>query len=307
MPPATAPRLVRFAQLSVAAAVATFLLKLAAWKLTGSVGLLSDALESLANLAAALIATAALAVAGRPEDEEHAFGHSKAEYFSSGIEGLLILFAAAGIGWAAIPRVLAPQPLAAPWAGTITAVVASAVNLAVAIVLRRAGSRHGSPALTASAHHLMTDVWTSAAVVVAVILTALTGWHRIDPILGILLCFHIAFTGVKLIWSSAQGLMDASLPEAELERVKAILNRRPEVSWHALRTRQGGACRFISVHLLMPGDWSVTRAHGVADAIEHDIAEALGQAAVFTHIEPADDPASMADQHLVRTAPVRPA
>jgi len=250
--------LTQYAALSVAAAVLTFLLKLVAWKLTGSVSLLSDALESLANLAAALVALASLAVAVRPEDEEHAFGHSKAEYFAAGIEGALIMIAAVAIGWTAIERFFSPQALTQPVAGIAVSVLASLVNLWVARLLYKVGRERRSVALEADAKHLMTDVWTSVVVVAAVILVALTGWPWLDPALGLLLAFHIIATGLKLVRESMHGLMDSALPGEELEMIRGVLSKYAAegVQYHALRTRRAAALRFASVHL--PGRMSLS-------------------------------------------------
>jgi cation diffusion facilitator family transporter len=294
--------LVRYAWLSVAAALLTFFLKLLSWKVTGSVSLLSDALESLANLAAAFIAMASLSVAARPADDEHAYGHTKAEYFASGIEGALILVAAAGIGWSAIDRLTDPQALEEPMLGILLSSAASLVNLVVARVLFTVGRRHHSIALEADAKHLMTDVWTSAAVIVAVALISLTGWLWLDPVLGLLLACHIVATGIRLVHQSMLGLMDTGLPPDELTTVRTVLDRFHEqgVQYHALRTRVAGARRFMSVHLLFPGAWSVTRAHALSEEIEAAVREAVPRLTVLTHLEPIEDPASWHDVGLDR-------
>ncbi len=294
--------LTQYAALSVAAAVLTFLLKLVAWKLTGSVSLLSDALESLANLAAALVALASLAVAVRPEDEEHAFGHSKAEYFAAGIEGALIMIAAVAIGWTAIERFFSPQALTQPAAGIAVSVLASLVNLWVARLLYKVGRERRSVALEADAKHLMTDVWTSVVVVAAVILVALTGWPWLDPALGLLLAFHIIATGLKLVRESMHGLMDSALPGEELEMIRGVLSKYAAegVQYHALRTRRAAALRFASVHLLMPGAWSISRGHDLAERIERDLRIAIPGLIIFTHLEPIEDPVSWEDVTLER-------
>ncbi len=294
--------LTQYAALSVAAAVLTFLLKLVAWKLTGSVSLLSDALESLANLAAALVALASLAVAVRPEDEEHAFGHSKAEYFAAGIEGALIMIAAVAIGWTAIERFFSPQALTQPVAGIAVSVLASLVNLWVARLLYKVGRERRSVALEADAKHLMTDVWTSVVVVAAVILVALTGWPWLDPALGLLLAFHIIATGLKLVRESMHGLMDSALPGEELEMIRGVLSKYAAegVQYHALRTRRAAALRFASVHLLMPGAWSISRGHDLAERIERDLRIAIPGLIIFTHLEPIEDPVSWEDVTLER-------
>ena len=295
--------LTQYAAISVAAAVLTFLLKLVAWKLTGSVSLLSDALESLANLAAALVALASLAVAVRPEDEEHAFGHSKAEYFAAGIEGALIMIAAVAIGWTAIERFFAPQALTQPMAGVAVSVVASLVNLMVARLLYKVGRERRSVALEADARHLMTDVWTSVVVVAAVILVAITGWPWLDPVLGLLLAFHIIATGLKLVRESMHGLMDSALPGEELESIRSVLEKYAAegVQYHALRTRRAAALRFASVHLLMPGAWTIAHGHDLAERIEGDLRTSIPGLIIFTHLEPIEDPVSWEDVSLERT------
>lgn len=296
--------LTHFALLSVAAAVVTFLLKLVAWRLTGSVGLLSDALESLANLAAALIALASLAVAVRPEDEEHAFGHSKAEYFAAGIEGALILLAAVAIGWTAVDRFFSPRALTEPLAGLAVSVGASLINLVVARVLMKVGMQRRSVALEADARHLMTDVWTSVVVVLAVALVAITGWSWLDPLLGLLLAFHIIATGVRLIRESLLGLMDSGLPAVEMDAIRGVLARffAEGVQYHALRTRRAGALKFMSVHLLMPGAWTIAHGHDIAERLENDLRKTVPGLIVFTHMEPEEDPVSWQDVALERKA-----
>jgi cation diffusion facilitator family transporter len=298
-------RLTRFAWLSVAAAVATIALKLGAYLLTHSVGLLSDALESVVNLAGALMALAMLVVAARPPDEDHAYGHGKAEYFSSVLEGTLILAAAVSIGVAAVGRLLEPRALEQIGLGLGVSVVASLLNLAVAVVLLRAGRRHRSIALEANARHLLTDVWTSAGVVAGVGAVALTGWQRLDPVVALLVAGNIVRTGIGLVRRSVSGLMDAALPAGEVEALRAVLARYAEsgARFHALRTRRAGPRRFVSVHVLVPGDWTVARGHQLLERIEADIRAALDNASVLTHLEPLDDPSAWEDIALDRTAP----
>ncbi len=302
--PSTTTSLVRFAWLSVAAALLTFFLKLLAWKVTGSVSLLSDALESLANLAAALVTMASLIVAARPADDEHAYGHTKAEYFASGIEGALILVAAAGIGWSAVDRFFAPRALGQPYLGIALSAVASIVNLTVARLLFSVARRHHSVALEADAKHLMTDVWTSGVAILAVALVSLTGWSWLDPALGLLLAAHIVTTGIKLVHHSMLGLMDTGLPPGELAAVRAVLDSfAPRgVQHHALRTRVAGARRFMSVHLLFPGEWSVARAHALSEEIEAALRQAVPRLTILTHLEPIEDPTSWSDVGLDRSA-----
>jgi cation diffusion facilitator family transporter len=305
-PSSTPVPLTRYAWLSVAAAIFTLLLKLAAWYMTGSVSMLSDALESLANLAAAFFAVASLTVAARPADEEHAYGHSKAEYFASAVEGTLIIAAAAGIGWAAIDRFFHPQSLQGVGPGLAVSAVASTVNLAVARVLIRVARNRHSPALEADGKHLMTDVWTSVATLAAVAAVVLTGWQWLDPAFGLLLAGHIVGTGVKLVHQSALGLMDTALPEEDLSTIKSILARLDGegLQYHALRTRRAGARCFMSLHLLVPGTWSVTQAHDRAEDLELELRAAVPRLNVITHIEPLGDPLSMKDARLDRE-PVR--
>jgi cation diffusion facilitator family transporter len=302
-PPAAARIvLTRYAWLSIAAAVGTILLKGGAWVLTGSVALLSDALESFANLAAAVVALLALAVAARPADEEHAYGHTKAEYFASGFEGALVLAAAVAIVVAAVRRLLAPQSLELVGWGVAITLLATLVNLLVARTLLAAAREHGSIALEADAKHLLTDVWTSAGVIVGVVTAAATGWLRLDPLLALLVALHITRTGYDLMRRSALGLLDTGLPEPLRDTVRAILDRHAEqgVRYHALRTRQAGTRRFISFHVLVPGEWTVQRGHDLLEAIEAEVRAAVPRSTVFTHLEPLEDPVSWVDTTLER-------
>lgn len=303
--PATRGFLVRYAWLSIAAALATIVLKLAAYALTDSVGLLSDALESVVNLAGAVMALCMLVIAARPPDDDHAHGHDKAEYFSSGVEGTLILIAAAGIAWAAFERLRAPRPLEQIGAGLAVSITASAINFAVARVLLRVGRRERSITLEADAQHLMTDVWTSVGVVTAVGLVALTGWQRLDPIVALLVAANIVFTGVGLVRRSTLGLLDTALPPAQQDSVRTVLDRYAAngVQYHALRTRQAGARRFVSVHVLVPGEWTVQRGHDLLERMEAEIRSALPGASVLTHLEPKEDASSWEDQALDRAEP----
>ena len=284
----TSPSLTRFAWLSIAAAVSTLLLKLLAWRLTGSVGMLSDALESLVNLAAAVMALAMLHVAAQPPDEEHAYGHSKAEYFSSALEGLMILVAAASIIWTAWPRLFAPQPLEQVGLGLAISLLASGINLAVGLILLKAGKRHHSIVLEADGHHLMTDVWTSAGVVAGIALVSVTGWNILDPLIAIGVAINIVVTGLHLFYRSVSGLMDAALPPEDQTIIRGVLDEFAArgAAWNELRTRQSGAWKFVSVHVQVPGDWSVQRGHDLLDELEARIAERLPNAHVLTHLEP---------------------
>lgn len=294
--------LARFAWLSIAAALATMALKTVAFLLTGSVGLLSDAVESTVNLVGGVMALAMLKVAARPADEDHEFGHAKAEYFSSGVEGSLILVAAASIAVAAVRRLLAPQPLEQVGLGLAVSVGASLVNLGVALVLLRVGRRRRSITLEANAHHLLTDVWTSVGVLAGVGAVAWTGWQRLDPLVALAVAANIVFTGVSIVRRSALGLMDTALPAEEVARVRAVLRSHETegVAFHALRTRQAGARSFVSTHVLVPGSWTVQRGHDLLERVERDLRGALPEATVFTHLEPLEDPASFDDQGLER-------
>jgi cation diffusion facilitator family transporter len=294
----TAPDLARYAWLSIAAALTTIVLKAAAYAVTGSVGLLSDALESGVNLVAAIIALWALRVAAAPPDAEHPHGHDKAEYFSSGAEGALIFVAAVLIVASAVPRLLAPRELETVGLGLAVSVGASVVNLVVARVLLRAGRANRSIALEADGHHLMTDVWTSAGVIVGVGLVELTGVKVLDPLVAIAVAVHILWTGYGLVRRSVRGLMDPSLPADERLAIEAALDtvRSAGATWHALRTRQSGARRFAAVHVLVPGAWTVERAHDLAEEVEERIRVALHPIEVVVHLEPLEDPRAWRDE-----------
>jgi len=296
------PSLTRFAWLSIAAAVATMALKGVAYLLTGSVGLLSDALESLVNLAGALMALAMLTVAARPPDEEHAYGHGKAEYFSAGAEGALIVIAALSIAVAAVDRLMHPRPLQQLGLGLTVSVVAGLLNLAVALVLLRASRRHRSATLQASAHHLLTDVWTTVGVLIGVGAVALTGWLTLDPLVALAVAANIVWTGGRILRDSVAGLMDAALPAGEQRLLHDLLRRYAAegVEYHALRTRRAGAQRFVSLHVLVPPTWSVQQGHDMLERIEADIRDALPPVTVLTHLEPLGDPVAMNDQDLHR-------
>ena len=292
----------RYSWLSILTAVATILLKAVAWQLTDSVGLLSDALESVVNLAGAMMALAMISLAEQPADDKHAYGHNKAEYFSGGFEGLLIVVAAFGIAAAAIDRLLHPQPLASIDIGLAVSAAASLINFVVARILLAAGRRHRSIPLEADAQHLMTDVWTSVAVIIGILGISLTGWLWLDPLLALIFAGNIVHTGWTLLYRSVHGLMDTALPASEHAAVVAILERyrAAGADYHALRTRESGARRFVEVHLLLPDDWSLRRAHDLAETLENDIRTALPQAHVLTHLEPLDDPRAHDDLHLDR-------
>ena len=293
----------RYVWLSIAAAVVTIALKMAAYFYTGSVGLLSDALESIINLVAAIIALLIIKIAAAPPDDDHAFGHDKAEYFASGIEGTLIFFAAVGIVYTAVPRLFAPQPLESVGFGLIVSLVATLVNLFVGIVLIRVGKHHHSIVLEADGRHLMTDVWTSVGVITGIVIVGLTGWIILDPIIGLLVALNIVWTGFQLIKRSALGLMDTAVAPETSENIVKILDGYVSahgIDYHALRTRQSGARKFISVHILVPDEWTVQKGHDLTEQIENDICDAISDSTVFTHLEPLEDPLSFEDLELFR-------
>ena len=295
--------LTKFAWLSIGAALATIALKTGAYILTDSVGLLSDAIESLVNLAGAIMALIMLTIAARPADEDHVYGHSKAEYFASVTEGILILGAAIGILFTALQRLFDPRPLEQLGIGLTVSIAASVINFVVARILLNAGRLRHSITLEADAHHLMTDVWTSIGVIGGVAIAGFTGWSILDPIIAILVALNIIWTGFKLVRRSVSGLMDEALPESDQEKIQGVIAayREKGVDFHALRTRQAAARRFMSVHILVPGEWTVHDAHHVAEDFEADIRSALGGVVtVFTHLEPAEDELSMEDMHLDR-------
>jgi len=294
--------LTRYAWLSIAAAIVTITMKSAAYILTGSVGLLSDALESTVNLAAAIVALLVLTLITRPANDEFTFGYSKAEYFSSGFEGGMILLAAAAIIFTAVRRLFNPVPLEQLGLGLAISVAASLINLVVAQVLMRAGRRYNSITLEADARHLMTDVWTTAGVLVGIALVWLTGLLWLDPIIALLVAVNIIFTGYRLLIRSGRGLLDTALPPDELTSVKSILDsyQAQGVSYHALRSRQAAARKFMVVHLLVPGNWSVRKGHSLAEKFEKQVVETLTNANIVTHIEPIEDPLSMEDANIDR-------
>ena len=298
------PSLQRYAWISIGAALATILLKGVAWQLTGSVGLLSDAIESFVNLAGALMALWMLSLAEQPADEDHAHGHGKAEYFSSAFEGFLIVVAAVSIAYTAIGRLLNPQPLEAVGVGLVVSVAASVVNLLVARLLLKAGREHQSITLEADAHHLMTDVWTSVGVILGVGLVVLSGWNWLDPMTALLVAANIVWTGWTLMHRSASGLMDTALPAEQKLLIIKVFEKYVAngIAYHALRTRQAGRRSFISFHALVPGKWTVQEAHDWIERVESDLREAIPNCHITSHLEPIDDPCSMDDQELDRMA-----
>lgn len=290
--------------LSIGAVIVTIALKGGAYVLTGSVGLLSDALESGINLIAALVAFWAISFAAKPPDAEHAFGHSKAEYFSSGLESALIMVAAISITIAAWGRLFNPLPIEQVGLGLSLSLVATAVNGGVAFVLLRAGRRLRSITLRADAHHLLTDVWTSAGVVIGILVVQLTGWVVLDPIIALVVAANILWAGVRLLRETGSGLLDRSLAADEQRMIAEVFMRYQEqgIQFHALLTRVAGSRRFVSFHVLVPGEWTVKQGHDLCEEIELAISQALSGTHVITHLEPLEDPVSWDDQTLERTS-----
>lgn len=279
---------IAYIRLSVAAALATIILKFVAWWLSGSVSLLSDAMESFVNLAGAVFALVMLKIAAEPPDAEHPWGHNKAEYFSSGFEGSLIFVAAAAILWTAIPRLFAPQPLEQLGIGLWFSAASTAINFVTALVLRRAGKRLHSVVLEADSAHLMTDVWTSVGVVGGLIGVMLSNWLWLDAVIAILVALHILSEGWKLMHGAVGGLMDHAMDADEILQIKQILRSYADRSVHYrhLLTRRSGTQRFAHVDILVPGDWSVEIAHTLLDEIEARIAAEVKGTQTTTHLEP---------------------
>ncbi|MGB0956683.1 MAG: cation diffusion facilitator family transporter [Panacagrimonas sp.] len=290
------------ARWSIVAALATMALKFGAWGMTGSVGLLSDAMESVVNLGAAIMAVSMLRLAAMPPDQTHAYGHGKAEYFAAAFEGGLIALAALSIFLTAWPRLFAPQVLTQTGLGLGICAVAGLINGLTALALLRGARQHRSLALEADARHLLTDVWTSVGIIAGVALATLTGWLILDPLIALAVAVNILLTGLRLLRESARGLMDAAWSPAEQQQLAQILDafRSEQVDFHAVRTRRAGARRFVSFHVLVPGHWSVQKGHDLLEAIESRLAEALSPVSVLTHLEPIEDPRSHADQDLDR-------
>jgi cation diffusion facilitator family transporter len=288
--------------LSIAAAMLTIVLKFGAYRLTGSVGLLSDALESGVNLIAAVGAFLALSYAAQPPDEEHPFGHNKAEYFSSGLESALIVIAAIGIAIAAWERLLHPQPIEQVNFGLLLSFVATAINGGVAWILLRAGQRLRSITLRADAHHLLTDVWTSVGVAIGILFVKLTGWLVLDPLIALFVAANIVWAGFKLLRETGSGLLDSAISKEEQQIIIDILIAYdPQgILFHALKTRVSGSRRFITFHLLVPGEWTVQCSHTLCEEIELAIVRALPGSHIIIHIEPKEDPASWTDLELDR-------
>jgi cation diffusion facilitator family transporter len=300
--------LTRWALVSIVAAVATLGLKFGAYALTGSVGLLSDAVESSVNVVAALTALFALWYATRPVDRSHNYGHQKIELFASAVEGVLILVAAASIGWYAVARLLDPQSLESVGLGSVITLVATAVNFAVARLLLREAAEHDSIVLAADGRHLMTDVWTSLGVLVGILLVQFTGVERLDPLVALLIAANIVRTGVDLLRTAFDGLMDRALPASEVDAVRAAIEAElePGATFHALRTRRAGSRRFVDLHLLVPGRLSVAQGHELANRIERAVAGALPGAETTVHVEPVEDRAAWRDSALLSLEPPVP-
>lgn len=294
--------LTKYAWLSVAAGVVTFLLKLVAAYVSGSVGLLSDALEAIVNLVAAGIALIVLKIVERPPDISHPFGHDKAEYFSSGIESTLIIIASLSILYTAVERLINPRPLESAGLGLAIAGLAAAINLGVGQLLIRRGKKNDSITLESNGRHLMTDVWTSVGVIVGVGLAVVTGLIVLDPLIAIIVGLKIGWDGFKIFSRSVRGLMDTPIKAEEQAEVEEILKDyqfKHKVHWHALRTRQSGARRFIELHLLVPGKWPVQQSHDLVENIEKDIQEKINFSTILVHIEPLEDERSWNDQTLL--------
>lgn len=294
--------------LSLGAALATMALKATAAALTGSVGLLSDALESGVNLVAALVAIWALRLAARPPDSVHQFGHGKAEYLSAAVEGGMVFVAAGAIIWTSLRRLLDPTPLDQTGLGLAISTVAALVNLAVGLVLIRTGRRHRSLALVADGRHLLTDVVTSAGVLVGVGLVAVFEWPRLDPIVALLVGVNIMITGAGLLRRSISGILDAALPAEDVESIHQMMDRYREqgIDFHALRTRESGRQRFVYVHVLVPDEWTVKHGHDVAEQFKSDLATVLPGVITFAHVEPRGDAASYGHDDIYPPVPPRP-
>jgi cation diffusion facilitator family transporter len=279
----------RMALLSIATSIATLALKFGAYFMTGSVSLWSDAVEAFVNLAAGLVALGALTLAEQPADDRHTYGHDKAEYFSSGVEGALILFAAIAIIWSAVQRIVSPQPLEQLGVGMLIAALAAGANFAAARVMLKVARQHDSITIEADAKHLMTDVWTTAGILVGLaVVVWMPQWSILDPVMAIAVAVHILFTGFDLLRRSADGLMDVALPEKDVARVEALIRAElpPAASYHALRTRKAGARRFLELHLLVPGELSVADSHALCDRIEASLHAHFAKAHVTIHVEP---------------------
>lgn len=290
--------LAKFAWMSIVVSVVVFGMKMAAWWATGSVGLLSDALESTVNIVAAVVALLALRTAMKPADAVHHFGRGKAEYFSASIEGFMILLAALIIVYTAVERIITPRELEQIGWGLTISTVAAVINGGAALILLRAGKLHRSPVLVADGKHLMTDVWTSVGVIVGVGLVVVTGWDRLDGIVALAVGLNIIVTGINLLRSSTAGLMDKALSDEDHLKIVTVLTKyeSDEVKFHELQTREAGRQRFVSMHVLVPGAWTIQKGHDLSEDLEADIIAELPNTLVTTHVEPLEDERSWADQ-----------
>lgn len=291
--------------LSIAAALVTMGVKFIGYFLTGSVGLFSDAAESVVNLVAALVGLWAVTLAARPADADHTYGHTKSEYFSSGVEGALILVAALIIAVEAIPRLFHPEPINQAFVGLSFSVFGAVINGVLAWFMLRAGKKQRSITLEADAHHLFADVVTTVGVLVGILLVALTKWYILDPIVALLVAVNIIWTGVKLLRQTGLGLLDTALPKEDRDAVNTILDsyRKQGIEFHALRNRMAGRRRFVSFHVIVPGNWTVLKGHAICEEIELAICQALPESSVFTHLEPKEDPITFKDMELDREVP----
>jgi len=298
-PVSSAPvNLAKFAWMSIIVSIVVFAMKIAAWSATGSVGLLSDALESTVNIFAAVIALLALRTAMKPADAMHHFGRGKAEYFSASIEGFMILLAALIIVFTAVERIISPRPLEQIGWGLTISSLAAVINGGTALILLRAGKLHRSPVLVADGKHLLTDVWTSVGVIVGVGLVVVTGWNRLDGIVAMAVGLNIITTGINLLRSSTAGLMDKALSDEDHLKIVQVLTKfeSEEVKFHALQTREAGRQRFVSMHVLVPGAWSIQKGHDLSEELEAEIIAELPDAIITTHVEPLEDERSWADE-----------
>ncbi|GAA2070910.1 cation diffusion facilitator family transporter [Williamsia deligens] len=284
--------LTRYAVLSIVASIVVIALKIVAWRVSGSVGLLSDAAESMVNVVAAVGAFIALRVASRPADADHNFGHTKAEYFSAVFEGAMIVVASALIIVAAVDRLLHPSGLESVGLGLGISVAATVINALVGALLVRVGRAHRSLTLEADGKHLLTDVWTTGGVIVGVVLVAVTGWLPLDPLVAIAVAVNILVVGGRLVWRSGAGLMDTALPDDDRAALDAVLDRyrADHVDFHDVRTREAGHERFLQLHMLVPGEWSVQRGHDLVEKVERDLVGTLDHLHVTIHLEPIGDP-----------------
>jgi cation diffusion facilitator family transporter len=294
----TPVNLTKFAWMSIVVSIVVFGMKIAAWWATGSVGLLSDALESTVNIFAAVIALFALRTAMKPADAMHHFGRGKAEYFSASIEGFMILLAALIIVYTAIERIISPRPLEQIGWGLTISTIAALINGGTALILLRAGKLHRSPVLVADGKHLLTDVWTSVGVIVGVGLVVVTGWDRLDGVVAMAVGLNIIVTGINLLRSSTAGLMDKALSDDDHLKIVQVLTKyeSDEVKFHALQTREAGRQRFVSMHVLVPGAWTIQKGHDLSENLEADIIAVLSDAIITTHVEPLEDERSWADE-----------